>query len=130
MTNSLGSYMQEQMGMFGWSRDALAARAGLERCDLEEILESQVLLRWPEPEALLGLARAFNVPVVDLVLHAARACGLHIDADQRATDGVHSLGNEELMREVRRRLALGAATGGYLAKPDFWDGAEQDVQLS
>jgi hypothetical protein len=115
--NSLGSYVQDQLALLGWSRLALVERSGIDDWQLESILESPVLADWPTPDLLLSLARAFTVPVSEIVTHAARGCGLYVDEGVSPTETLHLISNEELMREVRRRLALGAATGTYLANP-------------
>lgn len=115
--NALGSYLRDQMDLLGWSRSTLVARTRLDPYELEAVLDSPVLPEWPQPETLMGLARALSVPVREVVMHAAEGCGLGV---QSSTPAVHTLSltsNEELMREVRRRLALGAATGGYLTSP-------------
>ena len=129
MTNSLGSYVQEQMGLLGWSREALVERSGLDRYEAEAILDSPVLMQWPEPEVMLSIARAFNVELRDVVLHSARACGLHVEVIPDHVESVSTIPNDELMREVRRRLVLGAATGGYLANPSPLFGADSDAQF-
>jgi transcriptional regulator with XRE-family HTH domain len=129
VTNSLGSYVQEQMGLLGWSREALVERSGLDRYEVEAILDSPVLVQWPEPEVMLSIARAFNVELRDVVLHSARACGLHVDLTPSLEESVSSVPNDELMREVRRRLTLGAATGGYLANPSSCFGADSGAQF-
>lgn len=115
VTNSLGRYVQEQMGLLGWSREVVVERSGLDRRDLDAILEAPVLPELPEPTVMQSLASTFDVTLREVVLHAARACGLNVDAKAETADAVQRVGNEALMREVRRRLALGAATGGYLA---------------
>lgn len=129
MTNSLGSYLQDQMSLLGWSREALVERSGLDRYEVEAILDSPVLMQWPEPEVMLSLARAFNVELRDVVLHSARACGLHVELTSEPLDSVSLVPNDELMREVRRRLTLGAATGGYLANPSQCFGADSGAQF-
>ena len=130
MTNSLGGYVLEQMDLLGWSREALVDRSGLDRCDLEVLLESPVLMQWPTAESMLSLARAFNVSVREIVMHSAQGCGLHVEMEADPATVVHQVGNEDLMREVRRRLTLGAATGGYLAKPSSYFGADSGAQHS
>jgi len=70
------------------------------------------------------------VPVRDVVLRAAEASGLAVEQQvQRDAERVPApavldaaavcpaladVNNEDLMRELRRRLALGASTGGFL----------------
>jgi hypothetical protein len=115
VANSLGRYVQEQMGLLGWSRETLIERTGLDRGDVDTILEEPVLRQWPEPTVLQSLATTLDVAVREIVLHTARACGLDVDAKPQTAEPVRQLGNEALMREVRRRLALGAAAGGYLS---------------
>jgi hypothetical protein len=114
--NSLGSYVQDQLVLLGWSRLALVERSGIDDWQLEGILESPVLAEWPAPDVLLSLAKAFNVSVREVVMRAAHGCGIHVEEGLSPTETLHLISNEELMREVRRRLALGAATGGYLSK--------------
>ena len=115
--NALGSYLRDQMDLLGWSRRTLAARSGVDSLELEAILDSPVLPEWPQPETLMGLARVLSVPVREVVMHAAEGCGLGVLASAPAVHTLSLTSNEDLMREVRRRLALGAATGGYLTSP-------------
>ena len=117
MTNSLGSFVQEQMRLLGWTRDALVERSGLDRWELESILESPTLPQWPSPSVVLSLARTFNVSVREIALVSAEGVGLHVAATSDPVGLMSRLTNEELMREVRRRLSLGASTGGYLTNP-------------
>ena len=117
VTNSLGSFVQEQMRLLGWSRDALVERSGLDRWELEGILESPTLPEWPTPSVMLTLAKTFGVSVREIALVSAEGCGLYVAATSDPVAAMSHLSNEELMREVRRRLSLGAATGGYLTNP-------------
>lgn len=117
MTNSLGSFVQEQMQLLGWTRDALVERSGLDRWELEGILESPLLPEWPTPQTVISLARTFNVSVREVALLSAEGSGLHVAATSEPVASMSHLSNEELMREIRRRLSLGAATGGYLSNP-------------
>ena len=130
MINSLGSYVQDQLALLGWSRLALVERSGIDDWQLEGILESPVLAEWPSPEVLLSLAKAFNVSVREVVMRAAQGSGLHVEEGLSPAETLHVISNEELMRGVRRRLALGAATGRYLAKPDPHSDAESGAQFT
>ena len=122
MINSLGVFVQDQMDLLGWDRAVLVERTGMDEWMLATILDSPVLAGWPEGEDMLALARALSVPVREIVLRAAEGCGLHVMAPMSPTETLLLASNEELMREVRRRLALGARTGGYLATPaQRWD---------
>jgi hypothetical protein len=115
VTNSLGTFVREQLRLLGWTRDTLQERSGVDEWTLEAILDAPVLPEWPEPAAMLGLARALGLPVREIVLQAAQGCGLHVLTPLNPTETVMLASNEELMREVRRRLALGARTGQYIA---------------
>jgi hypothetical protein len=117
VTNSLGSFVQEQMRLLGWTRDALVERSGVDRWEIEAILESPTLPEWPSPSVMLSLARTFNVSVREVALVSAEGVGLHVAATSDPVGAMSHLSNEELMREVRRRLSLGASTGGYLTNP-------------
>jgi hypothetical protein len=130
VNNAFGSYVQAQMDLLGWSRLALVERSGIDEWQLEGILEPPILAEWPTPEVMLSLAKAFTVSVRELVFRAAQGSGLYVEEGIDPTDAVHLISNEELMREVRRRLALGAATGGYLASPGHPFDADSGAQFS
>ena len=112
--NSLGTFLQEQLRVLGWSRATLATRSGVDEWTLEGILESPVLPEWPQPEDMLGLSRALCVSTREITLRAAEGCGLKVLGGIDHNEAVMLASNDELMREVRRRLALGARTGQYL----------------
>jgi hypothetical protein len=128
--NSLGGFVQEQLVLLGWSRAALVERSGLAEWEVEALLDDGVLADWPAPHVVLALAQAFHVPVRDVVLHAAQGCGLHVEPDASTLRAVAMASNEDLLREVRRRLALGAATGSYLAAANNRSGADSGLQFS
>ncbi|HET8594671.1 MAG TPA: hypothetical protein VFM07_05445 [Intrasporangium sp.] len=115
--NALGSYLQDQLDLLGWSRATLVARSRVDGYELDAILDAPMLAEWPQPETLMGLARALSVPLREVVMYAAEGCGLGVLATAPAVHTMSLTSNEDLMLEVRRRLALGAATGGYLTSP-------------
>ncbi|GAB3076783.1 hypothetical protein [Pedococcus soli] len=122
MINSLGLFVQEQMSLLGWTREVLSERTGIDEWTLATILDSHVLPGSPDTDDIVTLARAFSMPVREIVLRSAEGCGLHVMAPLSPTETLLLASNDELMREVRRRLALGARTGGYLAAPaQHWD---------
>ena len=112
--NSLGIFLQEQLRVLGWSRATLASRSGLDEWTLEGILDSPVLPEWPQPDDMIGLSRALCVSVREITLRAAEGCGLKVMGGIDHNEVLMLATNDELMREVRRRLALGARTGSYL----------------
>jgi hypothetical protein len=128
--NSLGGFVQEQLVLLGWSRAALVERSGLADWEVDALVADGVLADWPAPHVVLALAQAFHVPVRDVVLHAARGCGLHVEPDASPFSVISTATNEELLREVRRRLALGAATGSYLAAANNRFEADSGLQFS
>ncbi|MFC8502699.1 hypothetical protein ACFUC1_10075 [Pedococcus sp. NPDC057267] len=117
MTNSLGSFVLEHMHRLGLSRETLQQRTALDAWTLEAILDSPVLPEWPEPRAMAALARELGLPVRELVLQAAQGSGLDVLAPLSPLETLMLASNEDLMKEVRRRLALGARTGQYIASP-------------
>ncbi len=128
MTNSLGSFLQEQLRVLGWSRAQLATRTGLDEWTLEGILDSPVLPEWPQPDEMLALSRALCVSVREIALRSAEGSGLKVLGGFAHNDAVLLATNDELMREVRRRLALGARTGLYLTGAPQQEGADTGVQ--
>lgn len=122
MINSLGVFVQDQMSLLGWNRAVLSERTGIDEWTIATILDSHVLAGSPDTDDILALARAFSMPVREIVLRAAEGCGLHVMAPMNPTETLLLASNDELMSELRRRLALGARTGGYLAAPaQRWD---------
>jgi hypothetical protein len=128
VTNSLGSFLQEQLRVLGWSRAQLATRTGLDEWTIEGILDSPVLAEWPQPDEMLALSRALCVSVREIALRSAEGCGLNVLGGIAHNDAVLLATNEELMREVRRRLALGARTGLYLTGASQQQGVDTGVQ--
>jgi hypothetical protein len=128
VTNSLGSFLQEQLRVLGWSRATLATRTGLDEWTLEGILDSSVLPEWPQPDEMLALSRALCVSVREIALRSAEGCGLSVLGGIAHNDALLLATNDELMREVRRRLALGARTGVYLTGSPLHQGADTGVQ--
>lgn len=122
MINSLGVFVQDQMDLLGLSRAVLAERTGIDEWMLATILDSHVLAGSPDTDDIRALAHAFSVPVREVVLRSAEGCGLDVMAPLSPVETLLLASNDELMGEVRRRLALGARTGGYLAAPVArWD---------
>lgn len=128
--NSLGAYLREEMAWHDWDFRELLAQTGLEENDVLSAFQSAPLAEWPSPQVITALARALDVPVRDLVLRTAEASGLAVE-EQASHDAqtipvpavldavavcpaLADVNNEDLMRELRRRLALGASTGGFL----------------
>ena len=128
MTNSLGSFLQEQLRVLGWSRATLATRTGLDEWTLEGILDSPVLPEWPQPDEMLALSRALCVSVREIVLRSAEGAGLSVIGGIEHPEAVLLATNDELMREVRRRLALGARTGQYITSAPLHRGVDTGAQ--
>lgn len=121
MTNSLGTFLQAQLRVLGWNRATLATRTGLDEWTLEGILDSAVLPEWPQPDEMLALSRALCISVREIVLRSAEGSGLAVMGGIDHPEAVLLATNDELMREVRRRLALGAQTGQYITSaPQHW----------
>ena len=128
MTNSLGTFLQEQLRVLGWSRATLASRTGLDEWTLEGILDSPVLPEWPQPDEMLALSRALCLSTREIVLRTAEGSGLSVLGGIEHTEAVLLATNDELMREVRRRLALGARTGQYITSAPQHRGVDTGVK--
>lgn len=113
--NSLSQYVWTQMHQQGLRPAELAARAGVSVEAVSDLLAGETLKDMPPVELLSGVADALGARVDDVVLKAAKACGLAVQVKAAASAALSAVPNEELLREVRRRLALGASAGGYLA---------------
>ena len=128
MTNSLGSFLQEQLRVLGWNRATLAMRSGLDEWTLEGILDSPVLPEWPQPDEMLALSRALCLSVREIVLRSAEGCGMSVLGGIEHPEAVLLATNDELMSEVRRRLALGARTGQYITSAPQHRGVDTGAQ--
>lgn len=124
--NTLRGFLLDHMAQRGWDAAELAASSGLAAEEIAPLLGDETLSGWPSPAVVKGLAKALQVPCREVVLQAAEACGVPVDAPGAAPvaapaealveeAGILQATNEVLLREVRRRLALGAASGSYLA---------------
>lgn len=112
--NRLGAYIRAEMAWRNWTLTDLTKGTGLDESDLMPVLSKDWLADWPSSQVIDALARALHVPARELVLRAAEACGLSVE-EEAAGAGLADASNEELMRELRRRLALGASAGNYLS---------------
>ena len=128
--NSLGTYIRDEMERRQWALGDLTRWASLDEADLLPLFDPDPLPDLPSSRVIHELADALGVSVQAMVLRCAEACGLPLEresvgataegrqgragVDDVAT-ALSSVSNEELMRELRRRLALGASTGSYLA---------------
>jgi transcriptional regulator with XRE-family HTH domain len=112
--NRLGTFVRAEMDLRSWTLTDLTRGTGLDESDLMPILSKDWLADWPSSQVIDALARALHVPARELVLRAAEACGLSVEEEGQVA-GLADSSNEDLMRELRRRLALGASAGNYLA---------------
>lgn len=111
--NRLGAYVRAEMTWRDWTLRDLSRNTGLDESHLIPILTEKNLVDWPSSVIIEALAETLRVPVLDLVLRAAEAAGLSVK-DERPSPDLADMSNEDLMRELRRRLALGASAGNYL----------------
>lgn len=111
--NCLGAFVREEMAWRDWDLAELMAQTSLSEDELLELFDGEQLADWPSLRVVRALGKAFRVSAQDVVLLAAQACGLAVERETPSAD-LSAVGNEELMRELRRRLALGASTGNYM----------------
>jgi hypothetical protein len=111
--NCLGALVREEMAWRDWDLAELAARTSLGEDELLQLFDGERLADWPSSRVVHALGQAFRISTGELVLLAAQACGLPVEREAPRPD-LAGVGNEDLMRELRRRLALGASTGNYM----------------
>ena len=112
--NSLGAYVREEMAWRDWDFAELQTRTGLDEEELLALFVGERLADWPSARVLHALGNALGMSTRELVLLSAQATGLAVEPETGGSD-LSEVSNEVLMRELRRRLALGASTGGYLS---------------
>ncbi len=112
--NVFSTYVRSLMADRNLTMRQLAERSGLPESGFSAFLGGDALAELPPVRVIQGFAAAFGIPTSVLADKAIEACGL-MSPGTRAAEAMSSLSNDDLLREVRRRLALGAAAGGYLS---------------
>jgi hypothetical protein len=115
--NALAGYLYAELRAYGWGVDDLAARSELPRATILSLLDpAEERSMLPDPDTVRAVADALGVERTELVLAAARACGLATVRAGRPEPTLRTATNAELIRELRRRLASGARAGALLSQ--------------
>jgi hypothetical protein len=110
--NALAGYLYGQLRAHGWGVDELASRSGLSRATILSLLDpAEERSMLPDCITVEAVAEALGVDRIDVVLAAAEACGLATARASRPEPTLRTATNAQLIRELRRRLATGAAAG-------------------
>lgn len=108
--HALSRLVQQRMDALGYSRSDLARRAGVSKATVTELLSDQrdTLDGMPAKSTVAGLATALHIPTEQLLLAAAEAYGVPVDAPVLVptVDGVSST---DLARELARRVEIDEA---------------------
>lgn len=103
------AYVERRMEERQWQPRDLVQRSGLTRQLVFQLLhdEREIMASMPKAATMEGIARAFGVPLSAVVLHAARATGVPVDVVEVEVASPSALSDDDLVGEIRRRLARG-----------------------
>jgi len=109
MANELAVLIEDQMAVKGWSVIDLVRETGLDAGAVADLLGPDLLLAMPDGDVVRRLATGLGVPLQQVVLAAAEACGLatSLHGDRERERALRAASDEDLMRELRRRLVAG-----------------------
>lgn len=100
--------VEQEMTAKGWGQSDLAKRAGLDRQVVHRIVkdERDRLKDPPHASTVEGLANAFDLPDTAVWSAVAEAMGLPRTAAPSIIHEVTGVSNEELIKELARRMDL------------------------
>jgi transcriptional regulator with XRE-family HTH domain len=111
MANELGSIIEERLRDKGWSLSRFTLESGVSADVVANLIGAEQLPSMPEESTLVRLSEALDLPYRQLVVAAGVACGLPKNQDGERTFVLRFATNEELLTELRRRLACGRSHG-------------------
>ena len=87
----------------------LAAKSGLTKQRVSQLLKDDrdQIDRIPKADTVQALAQAFDVPAASIWLAIAQALGIPLEAEPVVVREIESASDEQLIRELERRLARG-----------------------
>ena len=103
-------FVQREMDARNWNQNDVARHAGLNRQTIHAILTDtrELLTQVPSDKTIDGLAAAFTVSRETVLAHVALAMGLPVKLERA---DVSEVSNDELIREMARRLKAGDGRG-------------------
>lgn len=124
MTNAYSAFVAREMERRGITQTQLADATGMTKQNIGRIVNDSRprLKQRPDPETVDALARGLNVPEGAIWLAVAEAMGIPISESVQFTREVDEATNEELLREIARRLDAtsekAGGSGGRGESPD------------
>lgn len=106
------SFIQQKMDGRGWTRSDLARQSGLSTQHVSKLLsdDRDRLDRMPDHSTIAALSKAFDVAEDVVLLEAARAYGVPIDAPVE-TARASAVSDDELLLELGARLRQRSGAG-------------------
>jgi transcriptional regulator with XRE-family HTH domain len=111
MANELAVLIENRLAKKGWSVTDLVRETGLTAGTVAELLGPRELPGMPDGDTVERLATALGIPPRRVVLRAVEACGMATSWAGDREHGLRTASDEELMRELRRRLLAGRSSG-------------------
>jgi transcriptional regulator with XRE-family HTH domain len=107
MANELGALIEDRLRERGWTVARFTLESGVSAEVVANLLGPQQLDALPDQATLTRLSNALDVPYRQLVVAAGVACGLPKNQEDEPTFVLRFVTNQELINELRRRLAQG-----------------------
>lgn len=107
MANELAELIENRLAVKDWSVADLVRETGMDAGQLTDLLAPRELPGMPDRDVVQRLATALDVREQVVVMAAARGCGLATSAVGDRTGALRAASDEDLLRELRRRLVAG-----------------------
>lgn len=116
--HALSRLVHERMDVLGYKPADLARRASVSKATVSELLSDQrdTLDGMPAKSTIAGLASALRIPTDQLLLAAAQAYGVPVEAPI-IVPTVDGISNTDLARELHRRLEIEEAVAEESIRP-------------
>jgi hypothetical protein len=109
--NELGELVEGQLAVKGWTLGDLLPRIGITAGEALNLFGPASLTTLPDGSVMSALAAALDLPFQEVVLAAASACGVPRTVTAGREVMLHEATNDQLWRELRRRLIAGRHHG-------------------
>lgn len=107
MANELGTVIENRLRDKGWSLSRFTLESGVSADLVAALIGPEQLASMPDEQTLVRLSEVLDLPFRQLVIAAAVACGIPRNQEGEPTFALRLATNEELLKELRRRLVRG-----------------------
>lgn len=107
MANELCIVIEDRLRELRWSVPRFTLESGLSVDVVVDLVGREQLPVMPDEDTLRKIATALDLPYRQLVVAAGIACGLPKDHEDEPAFVMRFVTNQELLNELRRRLARG-----------------------